>query len=505
MQEIHTACRASFRTARRIEILSIAVIWLSISFFYLLFALNVWPPLDSDALAYIPHILQYANNHKLLNCVWSPLYGPETRLVYHGFLFQMLIGSLIRPAAYRSIIFIIAIINAITLACLAFIFYRIISGSKLSSFRKVSIVGSGMLGISTLINGLVGRPETFALLVVSLLICGLITTDKRRHWIFFGLSIGILVCSHTIGAILLTVLFIAYLSSRFDRKEFMLNLVLALGLALVVITICFLWYPYSLVDWVKGNFRNSLLVVWSYWRANIFLYWFIMPDSFLFGLIFIISLSCAVYLYRCFKSVIKIKWLFFCSTFISLVLIYYFGIRVPTMSYNIRLFAPLIYSVILYTYILWEQRGKSRGQKYKKTLVTIALIIILIFCSFGFLREIILLRENIRNGISYNEARNFLQDFRSRNNGLIMLSVDLFSLTEDYNNIVVGLENDITTLKPDYILLQQAYWGRLFPSSIPGYIIIRDFYCKIPPRLLGIRIGSVNRGYDFAVYQRENK
>ncbi len=497
-------------TARRIEILCITIMWLGISFFYLLFALNVWPPLDTDALAYMPPIVQYAQNHKLTNAVWSlaKIYDPtrEGRLVYHGFLYQMLVGSLMPNPTYRTAVFMIAILNVITLGSIGFIFYRLVSHSHLNSLWRISIAGSALLGISNLINGLVGRPDTFVILIISLAIVILMSTDKHRHWIIFGLAIGILICSHTISAIISTALFIAYLSSRFDKREFLSYLFRALGLASLTFAMCFLWYPYSLSDWIRGNYLQSLDVVWPYFKASLLYYWFITPSTFFYGVTFIIGLGCAAYLYQRVKSSIKIKRVLFFSAFVALALSYYFGIRVPLRSYNLRIFAPLVYTAIIYTYVIWDRNYEPGVRKYKKGFVMVGLLTIFIISSFSFCREILLFRGNLKNGTSYNEARKFLQDFRSRNNGVIMLSGGFFSLTEDYNNIVFGTESDISTLKPDYILLKQAaYRGKLFVREIPGFIIIKDFYCKTPPRLFGIDIARINRGYDFAVYRRVNK
>lgn len=497
-------------TQNKIGVISITIIWLSISFFYLFFALNVWPPLDGDALSYIPPIFQYANNRKLVNSIWAPIkiFDPqgEGRLVYHGFLYQMIVGSFVPSPTHRGIIFIIAILNIITLGCLSFIFYRFISIAKISSFWKIAITGSALLSISTLIYGLIGRPDTFAILILSLLIGALITTDKQRHWIFFGLAIGILACSCTVAAILLSVAFIIYLSIRFNRKQLITYSLLSLVLTSAVMSMCFLWYPYNLLDWIEGNYKHFLSAVMSYWKRSILLYWFIIPYSFLFGVIFIVALSCALYLYSCFKSLIKIKWLFFCSIFILLVLIYWFGIRVPTHSYNIRLFAPLIYAVIIYSYVFWEGSNLGR-QKYKKMLIRIGLLTIFILCAFGFLREIVLFQENTKSGMSYNKARYLLENFRAHHKGLIMLSSGLFTLTENYNNIVVSIviKEEIDKFNPDYIILQQVYLKTLFPPEIPGFMIIEDFYSKTVPRLFGIKIANVNRGYSFAIYRKKSQ
>ena len=491
-------------------IVFIVIIWVAISSFMLISSLKMWPPFDGDASSYTPPMLTYAKDNSLTNPIWAELklYDPagKGRFITHGFLYQMIVGSLAPSPTYKSIIPIIAIFNILTLGVVSLLFYRSISvTSGLNIFWKGLIVTSAMLGISTSLYGDMGRPEIFATLIVGILACSIIATHVRWHWVLIAIAIGTLGCSHPVGGILLAAFSIVYMSIKFPGKLATTYLFSIMILSLSVFSLFFLWYPYSLTDWIIGNLNHASRAVIVTWKANAFYFWLVSPRRFFYGVIYMLGVVSAIYLYLCFKTKIQTKWLFLCGIFLLSIISYYFGIRVAARNYNLMIFAAWMYALIIYTLGFWFSNSNRMVKSLSKISIVIVIIGIFLISSLGFLRKIVLFADSMQNGMNYDQARKILSDIRNNNNGVFLLTKGLFTLTEDYDDIILEDVGFFRYKNCDFAVYQQANRSKTKPPQIDGFQLIKNFYSSHIPKFLGIKIANTVKGYNFAVYKKKFK
>jgi hypothetical protein len=487
------------------------IIWVSVSFFYLLFSYYTWPPYDGDSVFYLPPAIQYAKDHTLLNKAllteMFPYLVGQGRLVYHGFLYQMLIGSLAFQPTYPCAITIIAILKVIILACFIFLLYKILSLAHFGTFWKLSFIGTASLGISTFLHGLLGRPEPIAILFLTLLVIFIMHINIRWHWVLFGLAIAGLICSHPIGALLLSILFISYCATKFSLRQTIVYFFFTLCLTSLVSGFLFMWYPYTLWEWLGGIYYHFSKHVFFQPRFAIVENWFLSPSCSAYGVVFILAMLALMYLYSQFTKQIKIKWLFSCSVFLFLISAYYFAIYVSFRNYNLLMFSPLAYAVIVYAMSVWENSLRRRKSKSFALVLRILIASVFFLSSFGFLRDIFLFFDHKKNGISYEKAKYMLSEFRNKNKGKLLISSGLFTLTEDYTNMIVAqpYSEILDKFQPEHIFLQQVYKGKRLPPEIPGYKLISNYYSQVVPKFLGARIANVTKAYNFAIYKRKSQ
>src|SRR5262245_2906245 len=91
--------RADLWTARAL----LAIAWALATLFCIAAAVKTWPVIDGDGPAYFPAAVEWSAGRALTNPVWLPplndsLDGPGgRRYIYHGVLYQRLVGALARP------------------------------------------------------------------------------------------------------------------------------------------------------------------------------------------------------------------------------------------------------------------------------------------------------------------------------------------------------------------------------------------------------------------------
>ena len=80
------------------------------------------------------------------------------------------------------------------------------------------------------------------------------------------------------------------------------------------------------------------------------------------------------------------------------------------------------------------------------------------------------------------------------------ISGGLFTLVDRYDGIEEFYEgSNVATL-----VMQQAYRNASTSPMMPGYRLVRSYFCPITPRLLGLPVAHSVQGYNFALYRRND-
>jgi hypothetical protein len=217
----------------------------------------------------------------------------------------------------------------------------------------------------------------------------------------------------------------------------------------------------------------------------------------------------AGYLYS--KNICKIQWKngFFLSTTLFIVAVFYFVIRVPERNYNLVLFAPLVYGLIMQAGLaLNKEHGLENGRKWILYPIHTLIFVVLLSTTSGFFRSAALFPFFVRYGLSYTDARNAMAKIIEKKRH-VYFSKEFFSLMENYEGASFPNTDELpdentTNAKENIkiIVMQQVYRGFLKPPVIPGYELTKDCFSRIIPKILGVRISSTVRAYNFAVYRK---
>ncbi len=125
---------------------AVAATWVAISTLLVFFGIHVWPAGAGDSQFLIPPAVEYRSSGELLHPFYqkAKIFDPagEGRLVYHGFLLQMIVGSFAPAPGYASAHLVIMVIPAAALGFFALAVVRVIR-----RFDGVSALYKATLGI----------------------------------------------------------------------------------------------------------------------------------------------------------------------------------------------------------------------------------------------------------------------------------------------------------------------------------------------------------------------
>jgi hypothetical protein len=67
---------------------------------------------------------------------------------------------------------------------------------------------------------------------------------------------------------------------------------------------------------------------------------------------------------------------------------------------------------------------------------------------------------------------------------------------------VIVFQQHETVPAVEFVVLQQAYRRSMEPPPIEGFTLRENHFLARQPRLMGLKLGNVVPGYNFAVYSR---
>jgi hypothetical protein len=367
----------------------------------LYFAGRGLPVLDGDALVFVPPMRSLAAGDGLVNTTWTDARkidpsGPG-RLVSHGFLFPVLVGKLTWKADYEIIRLIITTLYVTAVSLSALLLWQI----KRRSATAFTWADAALIGLMTAVcggylGGLPGRPEALASLWLVAGVLLMFRAPSRFHWVIAGVAIGLTGATHPIGAALAGGLFAA---CAFWRAPFRpaTGEILGAGVLSIGVFVCtFAWYPYPAADWFAGVTRTAHHGVVRGWHADAAFYWFTNPGSFLAGPIHGLGALCGGWLIASRWGRIQCRWGLMICMAVWLGAAWYFGVRVSARSYNLLLFAPLVFGLIYHTVLLLcadSRRPARRSWLAPSVLVPVFL------ASLGFWRSLLLHAVSVRHAM----------------------------------------------------------------------------------------------------------
>jgi hypothetical protein len=160
------------------------------------------------------------------------------------------------------------------------------------------------------------------------------------------------------------------------------------------------------------------------------------------------------------------------------------GLRLPELSYNLLLFAPLVFAANL----RWSPRPA--------TLLAHAL------AAAGYLRFLVLFGFFLAQGTPLAEAGDAFRRHLPAS-GRVGVTPSLWAVSEEYDRMTAfPLAEGAAGLDADVLLVQQNYSGLLAPPELAGFRLVEDRFIPHPCRFLGVKVANTVPGYAYAVYRR---
>jgi hypothetical protein len=485
---------------------SIMTAWALIGALLLTFAVHVWPTGAQDSQFFLPPAVEYRTTGELVHPFWEKAdeIDPtgQGRLVYHGFLFPLLVGSLAPSAGYPGVHMVVMCILVAALGLFALAAVR-----TTRRFPEAPLCGAllGVLavtGLATALLGLSGRPEPLGMLIILGCFHAMMRLRPGKHWIPAGVALGLLGVTSPLPALLGLVLFALYAHYRFAQRAALIYLVAAGGMALLlVVGIASLWYPYSLPTWIAG-----LRAHWATTRnllKDLIHYWFTNPRNSFYGLLYVSAAILGLFSLR--HRPIKSKAGFAVSALVLLAVMARYHLYSPGINYNLIVFAPLVYLAVMFTCLeIGRTMRSGRNGAGLRPVLCLLVLGVFLLTSMGFARTLVIFPRFLDHGVTYAEAKQRLADLRAGASGPVLITPALFGLVDDYDNLgVLAMPHHPVPKTYEIVVFAQFGLARQTPPRIDGYRLVEDRFDHEPPRIFGIKVANSNHGYDYAVYRRD--
>ena len=145
----------------------------------LLFAFYGFPIPDGDAAYYWPPMLAMAKTGELINDFSTEIrtFDPagHNRLVYHGYLYPLLVGKIIWKADYGAIALLVALINVVTLSATTFLLLIVSHAGRVRiPLREAITISAAIPACAVTLMGHSGRAETLGAPILVLAMIGIL-------------------------------------------------------------------------------------------------------------------------------------------------------------------------------------------------------------------------------------------------------------------------------------------------------------------------------------------
>lgn len=489
-----------FLMATSIAIVSSLLLW---------FGYELYPALGVDSVHYLPPIFERLSTGKMLNSL-SPLtpltdLSGQGRFLFYPPLFQMFVSTLMWNAKPRTFYFVLSLLNFISLCFTCAACFRL-SRCRPSSSPLFSSVISFLLPIAfaSLLLGGCGRPDTLAVMFLSILCFCVVTLPIPVLLWPLGILLGLMGATHPASAVMSFFSLLIYFSLRHSSKTILKYLALVGSLAIVFFFLGLSLSPYSISEQIPGILRHMRQAYRKGVQpAEQFLpMYFFNPQGPLYG-IWLLLISVGSFLFT-FTHFSKITSRFFYTVgFIGLIFsVYRFGIYNFYRVYNLLAMAPLLFCLLF-----WYSFQKP--SIFRQTF----LLIFLMIFSLGTARAVIQFIPYLNSGISFDQAKALFSSHISGEGGIIMDGPNLWLLAEprDYSRITLDspvMKDGQAYQKPfyrTYILQQYMTTQNTPPERVGEFVLKHNFFSPSQPEIFGIRVGKAMQGYGFALYEREPK
>lgn len=480
-------------------------------FLFVVFGLLKWPGLYIDSSLYTTPILNLAMGNGWLFDAYTPLLvtRDSNEYSFHGVLYPIIFGLLLKSTTYEKLFFWIAITNALTFIVYIFLFYRTIE-TKNSAW---SVLIATIFGITSgaICLYLQGRPEHLAPLLTSLPMLVREYSITRKYSRYFTyITLGLLFILSPVVAIIYDMGTLFWVALNYKQRLLQELLLAGLISTSTIISIIQVFCSFSTLEWIHNVFLvgNSSIIPIDWWRLKTIGFSLSTPawNFFIIAIVFL---------------VLRTLWqrkLFIVFT-IWLILSYYLLPKVQVYGY-----------VGLFPLLLLMTVGKNQGwiiniSKTQKQWISNASIMFSVLYFAVFIRLILLFILYWQHGVSFEKTASNLREMISKSNqngnsiAFYWMNIPSFIVFGKAGDSFVTAEPSIISQASDsllnnyerkfskkiiYIVLPQKGELSTPPQTLNQgmFILVYDGWSKKRASFMGVKLGGAMPGYQFALYKR---
>jgi len=448
-------------------------------------------PLDGDSVFFIPNAMYYAAGDGLRSPVreWVGGHPPpgDGRLIWHGFLAPMLIGSLAPTPDYPGVLATLAFLQALPVVVFGAAALRLLTPSC-RGWRNALLLLGAAISLAAIVDDN-SRPETVSILWVS--IGMLIESFKEGTWRFAvqGALLAALACTSPISAVICGLAYLVYITGSVPRTEIKPRLMAGLTFGALGLLVLLNWYPYSIGELLSGLRKNSVVVT-DYQGSRYLYYWFI--DHPLLGLLVAIGMVRTVLLLTMQTDAWRRRGAFGMLLLVAAAVAYF---APDARNYNIFPLMPVVLLLFMDSVVDLERR-------YGEVPFCSGVIVLVVSGAF-FLRMFaigILTEPNVDRRALERALAELGGKGRVAVTPALLTGLARCANAEVINKLIAS--GCVLPTRPDWFVLQQINPWRERPLVISGYDLMENRFSNIRPTLMGFRLSNSLRDYSYALYKR---
>lgn len=471
--------------------------WYAVGLFLcFLFALEssrqMWPPLDGDGAILFPPAVELSLDRELKNPVWVwPLDesidgAGGRRLVYHGFLYQMMVGKI--AAAFgggpSASFWTMHGFNFLSAAiCSLAVLTWIPPGTPW--IRTLSF----LMPIQTfaVLEAWAGRPEPLVLLGLGIGLLAWKGLAPARAWIICSTLLPVFLFASPAAGMLALILLAALFLFLPDRSKLQTLGIsgLMVGAASVVL---FSFYPYSLTDWFNGLRAHGRISFAVAPFQGLYTSWVKRLDfplaALVLGIPFGISLMAAT------RRTLTISWIgkiFFWVFALAGVI---FLARVSLMK------AEAVYNAAIFLPLGWAVAWSHSSTRIRAVILLLSGLPLL--AGFGW-KGVVLLERAKTDSVSFTELQ---KTIREKTVEGVAVPPAFYLACSDPWKVSFSDPDQAGDEGAPWLIAKQANTGFVSPRDLPGFGIVDNRF-GAPLRIFGFPISNSPKGWEYALYKKD--
>jgi len=486
-------------TARQVKLVAtlatiVAIAWLALRS---VTTAAGFPLLGVDARVFLPQALAYAQSGELVNHVWQPAASLDPtgarRMVYHGFLYPMVIASLIGKPSGENLAILLAAIQ--TLAALALplllLDLRRRLGLAMTAGAWLWTLAFGLAG-AVYSYGSPGRPEPLVTLLIMLAVMAGWRLPLGWRVRGAGLLLGLVAALDPLVGLLGALATLAVCAWTLRPREFLAAALIAGGYAMACFAFLItLVYPYPWQDWVLGTLRMGKVALSDGRTSEALVHWMTNGPNWMLPVALIAIATGAAWLAR--GHAPKSPLAFAAAMLLALGAIVRFTVMQHWATYNLVPFLPI--GMIAPYLAVTASRSPLA--------LRLALAACLLVIAAGLVRDLAMRAMWIHDGITLRQATRHLAEFRAKHpEARILIAETLFSVAPDPAGRG-GFFRGVPPRSAAFVVVPQAFGKHLTPPTLPGFSLLEDHFQKSTPTVLGLALAADQKGCGFAIYRRD--
>lgn len=458
-------------------------------------------PLDGDAIFFLPAAESFAkgsglvNRHYELTFAYSP--ANDGRLIWHGFLAQMLLGLLAQPHDYVGVLKALAFLGFASVMIWALAARKMLADLESPLWQQTLLIFAGSWAISGyLFNS--GRSEPVALLWASLG-CFFIayTSVGIVRAGLAGIILALVALTSPAAAIFCGLGYCIFVALTASPRKWG-GMAVASGLTSIATVVAgFSLYPYGFDEWIAGLQKHADSVLIDYVGARYGYYWFVATPM-LGGVVAICAAATLLWIWRSNNRLQKSLAL----VCMLLLVLACWRFAPDGRNYNLLPLVPAAMLPVFCALSLGQQHLRSQ----RMLLTSLSLAVSAVVCLGGSeLVRSLLIANAPSDRVSLAAARDAIGQIPE--NESVAVTSGLFTAMPPDSHasavrntlIVEGSEVPVST---DWLFVQQINPARTDPPVLPGYELVVDKFSRQVPSLFGFAIANSPRGYNYALYRK---